>query len=297
MIKSYKVAGHVFSLEMPDGSPAWAMLSQYDPFEIPSGEGALFKVRLVDSLPELDPVAVYDVEPEKGEPLVRLYRSGSLWYAEMAVVSEMPVCAKMVASEDFSDAQLLLLKGGHEAQFGINNAMMLLYAFCTACLGTLEMHSSVVCKDGKGYMFLGKSGAGKSTHSRQWLKYLPGTHLVNDDNPIVRVGEDGTVRVYGSPWSGKTPCYRNEEYPAGAFVRIRQSPENKISRLGIVETYALVYSSSSGFKADPKMADGLHETLEKVVLSVPGYVLDCRPDEEAAIVCSERVTKGEAADE
>lgn len=297
MIKTYKVAGHAFSLEMPDGSPLWNMLSQYDPFEVQSGETPIFTVRTVESLPELDPVAVYDVEPEKGEPLVRLYRSGSLWYAEMAVVSEMPVCAKMVASEDFSEAGLLLLRGGHEAQFGINNAMMLLYAFCTACRRTLEMHASVVCKDGRGYLFLGKSGAGKSTHSRQWLKYLPGTHLVNDDNPIVRVCDDGSVRVYGSPWSGKTPCYRNEDYPVGAFVRIRQCPENKVSRLGIVETYALVYSSSSGFKADPTMADGLHETLEKVVLSVPGYVLDCRPDEEAAVVCSETVTKAGNPDE
>lgn len=297
MIKSYNVAGHVFSLEMPDDSPFWAMLSQYDPFGTSSAEGSIFKVRLVDDLPELETVAVYDVEPEKGEPLVRLFRSGSLWYAEMAVVSEMPVCAKMVASDDFSDAQLLLLRGGHEALFGINNAMMLLYAFCTACRQTLEMHASVVCKDGRGYLFLGKSGAGKSTHSRQWLKYIPGTHLVNDDNPVIRVCDDGVVRVFGSPWSGKTPCYRNEEYPAGAFVRICQSPENIVRRLGIIETYALVYSSSSGFKADPKMADGLHETLEKVVLSVPGYVLDCRPDEDAAKVCSERVTKGEAVDE
>jgi len=297
MIKSYKVAGHVFSLEMPDTSPLWGMLSQYDPFECPVSENSLFRVHVVESLPELDPVAVYDVEPEKGEPLVRLYRSGKLWYAEMAVVSEMPVCAKMVASEDFSDAQLLLLRSGHEGQFGINNAMMLMYAFCTACRQTLEMHASVVCKDGKGYLFLGKSGAGKSTHSRQWLKYISGTHLVNDDNPIVRVGEDGVVKVYGSPWSGKTPCYRNEEYPVGAFVRIRQFPENRIKKLGIVENYALIYSSSSGFKADPAMADGLHETLEKVVLSVPGYVLDCTPDEQAAKVCSERVTKGEKADE
>ena len=48
-------------------------------------------------------------------------------------------------------------------------------------------------------MFLGKSGTGKSTHARMWLKYIQGTDLVNDDNPVVRVANDGTAVVYGSP--------------------------------------------------------------------------------------------------
>ena len=40
------------------------------------------------------------------------------------------------------------------------------------------------------------------------------------------------------------------------------------------------------------MADGLHSTLEKVLSGVPCYVLDCRPDEEAARVCEAAVREG-----
>lgn len=138
-------------------------------------------------------------------------------------------------------------------------------------------------------MFLGKSGTGKSTHSRQWLESIPGTELLNDDNPIIRIEADGTVRVYGSPWSGKTPCYRNASAPVGAIVRIRQCPENRISRLSVVESYASVYSSCSGLKFYKSMADAIHSTLEGVVLGVPCYVLDCRPDHDAARVCHEAV--------
>ena len=102
---------------------------------------------------------------------------------------------------------------------------------------------------------------------------------------------NGRVIAYGSPWSGKTPCYRNVEAPAGAFVRIRRCSENKITALGLLESYGLLYSSCSGFKADKTIADGLHATLEKIVTTTPCYVLDCRPDEEAARVCSAEVLK------
>ena len=59
---------------------------------------------------------------------------------------------------------------------------------------------------------MGKSGTGKSTHSRLWLENVPGATLLNDDNPIVRLTLVGAI-VYGSPWSGKTPCYKNESAP------------------------------------------------------------------------------------
>ena len=103
--------------------------------------------------------------------------------------------------------------------------------------------------------------------------------------------DDGTVEVYGSPWSGKTPCYRNEHYPAGAFVQIRRSPDNVITRLSVLESYALLYSSSSGFKSDAAMADGLHATFEKIISRIPCYALDCRPDADAARVCSAELMK------
>ena len=112
---------------------------------------------------------------------------------------------------------------------------------------------------------LGKSGTGKSTHSSLWLKHIPGTELLNDDNPILRLMPDGTARVYGSPWSGKTPCYKNKDVPAGAVVRIRQAPFNKIERLSAIQSYASLMASASGFRPFKELADGWHRTLEGLV--------------------------------
>ncbi len=85
---------------------------------------------------------------------------------------------------------------------------------------TIKIHASVIEKGGKALVFMGKSGTGKSTHSRNWLKFVPDCQLLNDDEPIIRVLNDGSVRVYGAPWSGSTPCYRNASAEVAAFVRL-----------------------------------------------------------------------------
>ena len=215
----------------------------------------------------------------------------------MAPLASLPPCAKMLMSPDYSKGSLQFLKRSQSsAVFAVNNSLMLMFAFRSAPYKTLEMHASVIMNGGKGYLFLGRSGTGKSTHSSLWLKYIEGSELMNDDNPVIRVCEDGVTRVFGSPWSGKTPCYRNVSAPIGAIVRIRQAKFNAIKRHNTLEAYASVYSSCSGFKADRGMADGQHKTLEHIALHVPCYTLDCLPDEEAARVCAAAV-RGEVRDE
>lgn len=164
----------------------------------------------------------------------------------------------------------------------LDTSLMLIYAFATATKQTLLFHSSTVVWNNKAYMFLGKSGTGKSTHTRLWLKYIEGTHLLNDDNPVVRIAPDGTPMVCGSPWSGKTPCYKNEVYPIGGIVKLNQYPENKIRALSVLEAYAVIKSSVSSKRWELKIADGLHYTTEAIIKRCKTYQLDCLPDEAAA---------------
>lgn len=293
MIKAYKVSEQLFCLEMQDGSPVWTQLVQYQPFENQNAEGSLFTLRVVDSLPECRTEFLYKSPRDPGEPIVDLYSTGDgRWYFETAPESSQPICAAAIAEHDFSSATLCI-RNQAQALFAVNNSMMLMFAFATACRGVLEMHASVIEYKGRAYAFLGKSGAGKSTHSRQWLKAFPDSRLLNDDNPIVRVTPDGQVLISGSPWSGKTPCYINRTLPLGAFVSIRQAPVNRMTKLNILNAYAEVYSSCSGYRADRRMADGLHSTIEKVVLNLPCYQLECLPDQDAARVCAEAVCSDE----
>lgn len=279
------VAGHTFRAEFPEGYSRIPDLSQYSPFVVAEGESEpLFVLEVVEKLTVSDPQIVLDQQTEPGETKIRLYSCREGWYSECSPTSEHPVAARLVLSGDFSRGWLEVTPEG-DSLFAVNNSLMLQYAFRTATMGTLEMHASVIVNNGHGYLFTAKSGTGKSTQSRMWLRAVEGSRLLNDDNPVVRLMEDGRIRVFGTPWSGKTPCYRNESAPVGAFVQIRRCSENKATRLGIAQSYANLYSSCSGFKADRTIGDGLHSTLAACVTSVPCFVLDCLPDEDAARVC------------
>lgn len=287
MKKTFQVAGHKFSLLMKEGHPLWKELAQYDPFAS-EGEDTRFDMELVENL-ELPTKSLYFDQPtEEGETKIIIYKSGEDWYFESMPTSQWPVVMQLWASADFTKAKLHIVKPS-QALFALNNAMMLMFAFSTAAYGTLEMHASVIQNSGKAYLFLAKSGTGKSTHSRMWLENIEGSTLLNDDNPIVRVLPDGQIRVYGSPWSGKTPCYVNEDYPLGAFVQIRRAAENRAIPQNVVASYAMIYTSSSGIKFDRTMADQLNDTIAKVVSASRAFVLECRPDAEAAKVCYEAV--------
>ena len=142
----------------------------------------------------------------------------------------------------------------------------------------------------KVYALVGKSGTGKSTHARLWLQHIEGTELINDDNPVVRIAGDGTAVVYGSPWSGKTPCYRNVSCPLGGIVVLSQAPYNKIRRLGGIEAYVALMESISGKRWDERIADGLHQTENALASHVPVWHLECLPDGAAARLCCSNVT-------
>ena len=300
MSKDFIVAGHRFSIVMNDASPLWAgMQVNYGPFEAPAigqdGRDPIFTLH-VNATPcwsaadtsGMEPLFVGSNSPE--ETQTDFYKDAEGFYLEFAVNGRSPKVASLRISGDFKSGALEFsdLNAG---RFAIDNAAMLMFAFSTAGLMTLEMHSSVTVNSGRAYMFLAESGTGKSTHSRMWLENIPGSELLNDDNPVVRVHDGGAVTVYGSPWSGKTPCYRNASFPLGAMVQIRRSPTNAATPLSALEAYALISSSSSGFRGIVSMADGLHDTISAIALYQPCFVLDCRPDAEAALVCHKAVCR------
>lgn len=264
----------------------WAELPNYAPFECEAAE-PLFTLKVVDTLECAGKSLLYSGEDED-EGMARLviyHTDGGLW-VDMAPVQKAPFCASLFIADGFANG-LLCIDNARQGHFSLDNALMLLFAFSTAASGTLEMHASVVNCEGEGYMFLGKSGAGKSTHSRLWLENIPGSTLLNDDNPVVRVHQDGTVVVYGSPWSGKTPCYKNESVPVRAVVSITQAPHNVLRRVSVPEAYAAIYPSCSGFKADKTMADAQHAAIAAFCTGVPSYELECLPDADAAWTCFE----------
>ncbi|MBP3763372.1 MAG: hypothetical protein J6I49_05785 [Bacteroidales bacterium] len=161
-------------------------------------------------------------------------------------------------------------------------ALWVAYSLPGLRMGRVPVHSSTVVHDGRAVMCLGESGTGKSTHTRLWLKHIPDCHLLNDDSPIVAL-RDGVPTAYGSPWSGKTHCYRQEHFPIAALLRLEQRPENRIRRLGTVEAFsALQPSCPPSFAQDEHSLDLLCDFISGIISLTPAYRLGCLPDEGAA---------------
>ncbi len=207
--------------------------------------------------------------------------TGTIEIAMQSVV-EMSGWVLLTIQKGFHEAEVLIKGSPTLRIFGINNALMMLYALRGATLDRLLIHASVIKKDDYGYLFLGKSGTGKSTHSQLWLKTIPGCSLLNDDNPVIGILTDGSAFVSGSPWSGKTPCYKNEQAKIGAFVRLWQAPKNEIQKLPVVESYAALLPTVSNMKWETVVADGISGTLAKLLKQTPVYSLRCLPDSAAA---------------
>ena len=180
-----------------------------------------------------------------------------------------------------ADGQLLQLQGELCPQL-LRFALWIAYGLGTATHGRIAVHSSCIVHGDRAYLFLGESGTGKSTHTRLWREHIAGSLLLNDDSPILAVETDG-IWIYGSPWSGKTPCYQAKRYRLGGCVRLSQAPYNRMERLSVFQAYAALHPSCPPqFACDETLYNGISESLNAVLGSIPVYRLACRPDAEAA---------------
>lgn len=283
----YTVAGHTFCISLPEGFDSQTYLAPYMPFAEEDAQAVpviSLRVEIVESLREIPAGEVKEIFNDES-PYFWLFESEGKYSYGFSYTRKSPNCI-LTVSDDYSDAVVYVSKANAEklVEFALSNAMMLLYTFRTSGEDTLMVHASVIKYNGRGYVFLGRSGTGKSTHSGLWLRHIEGAELLNDDNPVVRV-VDGKVNVYGSPWSGKTPCYKNECLPLGGIVRLSQAPYNKINRLMPLMAYTAFMPSCSCMRWEPSATDALHKSVEKVITAVRCWHLECLPDEEAARVC------------
>lgn len=288
--KTFSVAGHCFRISVPDSPGADAALLPYLPFEVQDGSAQpLFSLS----------AGTADVCGGNFGKLVGRFNNEApyIWIhdrKDMLVfgfsISPDKADFMLCVTPDFREGHICLPQDCPEKllQFALGNSSMLMYMLNTSTLDTLLIHASTVVYNGCGYAFTGRSGSGKSTHSRLWLKYMEGSWLLNDDNPVVRLTEDGPY-IYGSPWSGKTPCWKNGSARLRAIVHIFQAPSNRIERLSGVRAYASFITSCSSMKWERKVSDGINSTVGKLIGECTFCNLYCLPDRQAALLCGSEV--------
>lgn len=268
------------------------MLRSFEPFRTaPTEEGKLFELTVDDSLkpvPKPRRQRIRAFETGNGDTIVDRIDNGGYQYIVKDIKGAE--CALLITNKNF-DQCLCALNGNYDMRnFGLNNALMLTFAFAASRKQALLIHASLVRQNNYGYAFIAKSGTGKSTQVSMWLRYIPGCDLMNDDNPIIRL-IDGQPYIYGGPWSGKTPCYRNVKAKLGAITRIDRAPQNSIEKLPPLEAFASVLPSCSSMKWDKEIYNAMCDTITKLVETTGIYTLHCLPNKEAAVICNNAISK------
>jgi hypothetical protein len=114
---------------------------------------------------------------------------------------------RLQITREFDSADLLLnralLSGRGEPSFPLEyplDELLMVHRLTRVC--GIELHGcGVVDSERGGYLFLGHSGAGKSTMMRLW-KSLRGVKVLSDDRIVLRQ-RDGEIWMYGTPWHGE----------------------------------------------------------------------------------------------
>ncbi len=151
------------------------------------------------------------------------------------------------------------------------------------------LHAAILEYDGAGYAFLGKSGTGKSTHTGLWLNYLPDSKIVNGDKPILEY-KDGEVIAYGTPWNGKEGLGYKTNVPLKGLCFLEQAKENCIRQLTPAEVSSRLFIQVL-IPPEEETAVATLEFMDKMITSIPAYLLKCDISEEAVKTSFEALTK------
>ncbi len=230
MMRTYVIADLLCSITFEDGQKnGFSLIPSFAPFRVDdgvAGEEQLFALHVNDNtkpFPKSLCERIKNIESGNGDVVVDRTKTGGYQFIIKDLSGES--CCLLQTTGDFSSCRCALRGGKGMRVYGLNTALMIVFSFAGCAKNTLLIHASTVRKDNWGYAFTAKSGTGKSTHTGQWLGNIPGCDMMNDDNPVIRL-LDGQPYIYGSPWSGKTPCYRNIKARLGAIVGLNRSSEN-----------------------------------------------------------------------
>jgi hypothetical protein len=226
-----------------------------------------------------------------------LFDSGGLWslYAEdggyrlsflRAFPGETPYKSAWF-NQDFSAGRLELSrlffntsKATYPLEYPLDEVLMIHHL---AGGKGVEVHALGLVDDaGNGHLFLGHSGAGKSTSARLWQRQ-PGVHILSDDRIILR-RDGGQVWMHGTPWHGDAGIAS----PHGALLSriyvLEQAPSNELVTMPRSAATAEIFARSFVPRHSAQALDFTLQFIEQLAQELPCHVFRFVPQQSAVEV-------------
>lgn len=143
----------------------------------------------------------------------------------------------------------------------------------------LMLHGSAIALDGRGYLFVAKSGTGKSTHTRLWREVFgQRAQMINDDKPFLSLAQDVPL-LCGAPWSGKHGLHSNRSVPLCGICILERGQENRIWPMEIADAMPMLAHQCH---CPEGQAQQVHGFLARSAAAVPLWRMACNRETDAA---------------
>lgn len=156
---------------------------------------------------------------------------------------------------------------------GLNSFLRFIFSVILLKEQGFLVHASGLVKNGVGYIFPGKSGAGKTTITQ----LSPDATLLSDDLPLVKIG--GTPVIFGTPfWGGLAVAgEKTSTTLAGIYFPIKDK-ENYVERLTPKKAFEKLLPNAVFFFKNEKFSKQLFKLCFDFATNIPGYELHFLPE-------------------
>jgi len=221
----------------------------------------------------------------------KLFDSGSLWtmYArdygyiidfESLALGARPY-KRLCVNRSFSEAQLFLsreclgrIDPVHPLQYPLDE---LLVTNWLARGKGVEVHGcGLADRSSGGHLFVGHSGAGKSTTTMLW-KSLRDAQILSDDRIILREREN-ELWMHGTPWHGEAGFAAAERFPIRRIFVLEHGDRNEIVPLSQTQAVGELFARSLPPFHGHRPLDSTLAYLHQITNSVPCYLFHFLPD-------------------
>ena len=148
-----------------------------------------------------------------------------------------------------------------------------------ALIGGVLVHAAGWHMNDSGWMFAGKSGAGKSTISNLIVEQTGATFLSDDRIVVRKIGSD--FLMYGTPWPGDAGYAVNESVPLKGIFFLSKGAQNDIKRLTISDAIARLMPVVSIPWYDREKVALMMDFCDALMGCIPMYELTFVPDTAA----------------
>lgn len=172
--------------------------------------------------------------------------------------------------------------------YAIDSVLRILHTLLLAEEGGFLLHGASAIRNGKAFLFSGKSGAGKTTISRlaaqdvtlltDEISYIRKEHQVPRGLKPTRDDNERYI-AFGTPFAGElAKVGDNVSAPIAALYFLEKAKSNRIVPIGAAEALQRLMQNILFFAEDERLVRQVFEAAADFLAQAPAYRLEFMPD-------------------